>query len=405
MTQRGAWGFDLLSTKGVVTFMDTARSTTGIATPGPRRLEPLEPSPELLALSAALTTELDAWAAAENSAYQDDPPSLEALNVHDHRPAYVGRELNTSAHTFTLDFLAATEGARFALRLVEARDDPQPFIEWLLQLPEVKRTYGFDTVAGLVVLRGDSNAQLSWQNVLARSYDATYFVDPSVDALALTTLARQIVGDLLEHGSTARLWDLWEHERTESDQREYVLGKNFLQAYVDLDDEENPLQQRADVLARWGQGPKVDEVLATLIGHLDTLGVPYDRDVPGGMVSPLLRRYLPGFTWPLVIDDRFSLLLMDVPTEPMTGAELIQWTTLARCSRYWLDKTGDLHWNERSKVPLLVLSSPIVGPPYTPLSPIELLAGAGWCLVTPAELNAPDQVQELLARASHRPVV
>jgi hypothetical protein len=357
-----------------------------------------------MALRSALSAELDAWAAAENSAFQAEPPTLDELGMHDHRPAYVGRELNTSAHTFTLDFLAATEGARFALRLVEARDDPQPFIEWLLQLPEVKRTYGFDTVAGLVVLRSDPNTQLTWQNVLARSYDATYFVDPPADAAALAALARQIVGDLLEHGSTARLWDLWEHERTETDQREYVLGKNFLQAYVEVEDE-GPLQPREDVLARWGQADGLGAVLATLTGHLDALGVPYDRDVPGGMISPLLRRYLPGFTWPLVIDDRFSLMMMEVPREPMTGAELVQWTTLARCSRYWLDKAGDLHWNERSKVPLLVLSAPIVGPPYTPLSPVELLAGAGWCLVTPAELSAPERVQELLARAAHRPVV
>jgi hypothetical protein len=325
--------------------------------------------------------------------------------MHDHRPAYVGRELNSSAHTFTLDFLAATEGARFALRLVEARDDPQLFIEWLLQLPEVKRTYGFDTVAGLVVLRSDPNTQLAWQNVLARSYDATYFVDPPADGPALAALAHQIVSDLLDHGSTARLWDLWEHERTETDQREYVLGKNFLQAYVDVDDEESPLPQRAPVLARWGQAPGFGALLTALAGHLDQLGLPYDRDVPGGMISPLLRRYLPGFTWPLVIDDRFSLMVMDVPPEPLTGAELVQWTTLARCSRYWLDKAGDLHWNERAKVPVLILSAPIVGPPYTPLSPVELLAGAGWCLVTPAELSTPEQVQELLARAAHRPVV
>lgn len=360
-----------------------------------------------MALRAALSAELDAWAAAENSAFQETPPSLDTMSMHDHRPAYVGRELNTSAHTFTLDFLAATEGARFALRLVEARDDPQPFIEWLLQLPEVKRTYGFDTVAGLVVLRGDPNTQLAWQNVLARSYDATYFVDPAGDGDALAVLARQIVGDLLDHGSTARLWDLWEHERTETDQREYVLGKNFLQAYVDVDDDdaEHPLPQRAEVLDRWGRADGPEGVLTALIRHLDTLGVPYDREVPGGMISPLLRRYLPGFTWPLVIDDRFSLVVMDVPPEPLTGTELVQWTTLGRCSRYWLDKAGDLHWNDRSKVPLLVLTAPIVGPPYTPLSPVELLAGAGWCLVTPGELNTPERVQELLARAAHRPVV
>jgi hypothetical protein len=358
-----------------------------------------------LALRTALSAELDAWAAADNSAFQAAPPSLDELSLHDHRPAYVGRELNTSAHTFTLDFLAATEGARFALRLVEAHDDPQSFIEWLLQLPEVKRTYGFDTVAGLVVLRSDPNTQLAWQNVLARSYDATYFVDPPVDGEALAGLARQIVGDLLDHGSTARLWDLWEHERTETDQREYVLGKSFLQAYVEVDDDENPHQQRDEVLARWGRMEGSEGLLATLTGHLDKLGLPYDREVPGGMISPLLRRYLPGFTWPLVIDDRFSLMIMEVPPEPMTGTELVQWTTLARCSRYWLDKAGDLHWNERSKVPLLVLSAPIVGPPYTPLSPVELLAGAGWSLVTPGELSAPERVQELMARAGHRPVV
>jgi hypothetical protein len=385
--------------------MDTAGSATGVVAHGPRRLLPTAPSPELMALRTALSTELDAWAAAENSAFQETPPSLDELILHDHRPAYVGRELNTSAHTFTLDFLAATEGARFALRLVEAHDDPQSFIEWLLQLPEVKRTYGFDTVAGLVVLRSDPNTQLAWQNVLARSYDATYFVDPPLDGAALAGLAGQIVGDLLDHGSTARLWDLWEHERTETDQREYVLGKTFLQAYVEVDDDETPFQEREDVLARWGRMAGADELLTTLMGHLDTLGLPYDRDVPGGMISPLLRRYLPGFTWPLVIDDRFSLMIMEVPPEPMTGAELVQWTTLARCSRYWLDKAGDLHWNERSKVPLLVLSAPVVGPPYTPLSPVELLAGAGWSLVTPAELSAPERVQELLARAGHRPVV
>ena len=61
----------------------------------------------------------------------------------------MGHDLNLAAQTFTLDFLAATEGERFVLRLVEARDDPQRFIEWLMQLPELKRTYGFDTVAGL----------------------------------------------------------------------------------------------------------------------------------------------------------------------------------------------------------------------------------------------------------------
>src|SRR5205085_8731786 len=127
--------------------------------------------------------ELVAWAARVAGTYAG--PSyeyeLEASYALDHQPAHVGRDLNPEAQTFTLDFLAATEELRVALRLVETGDDPQTCIEWLMQLPELKRTYGFDTVAGLVVLRHDAHAHVQWQAALARSYDATYFVDPLPD--------------------------------------------------------------------------------------------------------------------------------------------------------------------------------------------------------------------------------
>jgi hypothetical protein len=107
----------------------------------------------------------------------------------------------------------------------------------------------------------------------------------------------------------------------------------------------------------------------------------------------------------LVIDSRFALLYMDVPPGPVRGEDLVQWTTLARCSRYWLDKTGDLRWNERAWVPMLALSAPIIGQPYNRLSPVELLAEAGWCLATPAQFSTPSRLRETLARAAHRPAI
>src|SRR4051812_39228327 len=210
--------------------MDTAEHHSSAVAQGPRLLAPAPPSPALAALRAALAAELDARTETENRDYAAAPPPLGVPAELDHHPASVGRDLNAEAHTFTLDFLAAIEGERFALRVVEGGDDSQAYIEWLLQLPELKRTYGFDTVAGLVVVRQDPHAQLAWQTVLARAYDATYFVDPGLDDAGLQALAAQIVDGLLESGSTARLWDLWEKERTETDQREYVLGKAFLRA-------------------------------------------------------------------------------------------------------------------------------------------------------------------------------
>jgi hypothetical protein len=290
--------------------------------------------------------------------------------------------------------------------VVEGGDDSQAYIEWLLQLPELKRTYGFDTVAGLVVVRQDPHAQLAWQTVLARAYDATYFVDAGLDDAGLQALAAQIVDGLLESGSTARLWDLWEKERTETDQREYVLGKAFLRAYVPVVNDPQEAMRRDTVLRDWGQVTGLEDLLLPLTRHLDTLGLPYDRNVPAGVAAPLMRRYLPGFTWPLVIDNRFSLLYIEVPSKAVSGEELVQWTTLARCTRYWLDKAGDLRWNERTWVPLLVVSAPLVGQPYNPLSPVELLAGAGWGLITPAELtDDPQRVREALERAAHRPAI
>jgi hypothetical protein len=385
--------------------MDSAERTTSTAVPGPQFLTPPAPSAALVALRAAVSAELEAWADAENKAFAALPPSLDFPVPQDHRPAHVGQSLTLSAQTFTLDFLAATEGERFVLRLVEAYDDPQQFIQWLMQLPELKRTYGFDTVAGLVVLREKTHAQLDWQTVLARAYDATYFVDPVADGPALQDLAHQIVTGLFERGSTARLWDLWEHERTETDRREYALGKDFLQWYVSVDDAPDWRFPLSTIAPAWGQVAGTSGLLDLLTAQLDAAEIPYDRDVPGGVNSPLLRRYMPGFTWPLVIDNRFCVLYMDVPTGPVRGAELVQWTTLARCTRYWLDKAGDLRWNERTWIPLLVLSAPIIGQPYNRLSPVELLAEAGWCLVAPAQISTPQRLQETLDRAAHRPVV
>lgn len=373
--------------------------------PGPQFLNREPPSPALVALRAAVSAELEAWAEAENKAFAALPPSLDFPVPQDHRPAHVGQDLSLAAQTFTLDFLAATEGERFVLRLVEARDDPQRFIEWLMQLPELKRTYGFDTVAGLVGLRTDAHAQLDLQNTLARAYDATYFVDPVADGKALQALARQIVAGMFDRASTARLWNLWEHERTETDRREYALGKDFLQFYMKVDDDPEWRFPYDAIAPQWGQVAGQAGLVEMVIEHLDAIGVPYDREVPGGVVSPLLRRYMPGFTWPLVIDSRFALLYMNVPPGPIRGEDLVQWTTLARCSRYWLDKAGDLRWNERAWVPMLALSAPIIGQPYNRLSPVELLAESGWCLATPGQFSTPARLRETLARAAHRPAV
>src|SRR6478735_2056595 len=116
--------------------MDTAEQHSSAVAVGPRLLALTPPSPALAALRAALTAELDTRAEAENRAYAAAPPPLGVPVELDHHPAHVGRDLNPEAHTFTLDFLAAFEGERFALRVVEGGDDPQPYIEWLLQLPE-----------------------------------------------------------------------------------------------------------------------------------------------------------------------------------------------------------------------------------------------------------------------------
>ena len=382
--------------------METAGPSALLAT-GPRRLQPGEPSPALLALRSALDAELVAWSDREARTFAALTPALDNTQALDHQPAHIGRALNPEAQTFTLDFLAATEEERYALRLVEESDDPQNPVEWLMQVPELKRAYGFDTVAGLVVLRKGGHAQLQWQAALARAYDATYFVDSPADVFALQALARQIVSDLVDRVATVRLWDLWERERAESDQREYVLGKDLLAAYVPVDADPQDVAAASNGPDAWGGDLAPEMLLDNLARHLDALGMPYDREVPGGVTSPLLRRYLPAFHWPLVIDDRFSLLYLPVPDGPVLGLELAQWTTLARCTRYWLDKANDLRWNERGWVPLLVLGRPIVGPPYTPLSPLELLAGAGWCLVTPAELSTPERVRDVLARAGHHP--
>jgi hypothetical protein len=211
------------------------------------------------------------------------------------------------------------------------------------------------------------------------------------------------VDDLMEHVSAVRLWDLWEREQTEADQREYVLSKELLAAYV-APGADPQVAARVGAVT-WGAAPDAGALIRQLTGHLDVLGLPYDVEVPGGVLSPLLRRYLPLFHWPLVIDDRYALLAMAVPEGAVGGVELTEWATLARCARYWLDKAGDLRWNERAWVPILVLSAPIVGAPYNPLSPLELLAGAGWCLITPAELQTPERVREVLARAGHRPAL
>ena len=159
------------------------------------------------------------------------------------------------------------------------------------------------------------------------------------------------------------------------------------------------------MLAHWGQMDGPEGLLTTLTGHLDTLGLPYDREVPGGMISPLLRRYLPGFTWPLVIDDRFSLLIMEVPPEPITGTELVQWTTLARCSRYLAGQGGRPPLERAVEGAAAGPVGPGRRPPLHPAL-AGRIADRGRLVPGHARrVKRPERVQELLARAAHRPVV
>jgi hypothetical protein len=94
--------------------MDTTEPHSSTVAVGPRLLALAPPSPALVALREAIAVELDARAEAENRAFAAAPPPLGIPAELDHHPAHVGRDLNPEAHTFTLDFLAAIEGERFA---------------------------------------------------------------------------------------------------------------------------------------------------------------------------------------------------------------------------------------------------------------------------------------------------